>query len=233
VRDLRPMLAPDVVARDTLPPDLVRQYLAPDGSARMEVMPREDVTDSVKLEGFVDSVRAVVPEAGGMAVWLVEWGRVARNSMRSALLGGMLAMVAFLLIMWRSARDTVLAFFPLLLAAGLTCAALVVARQPFNFANVIVLPMLIGMGVDNGVHLVHRHREHSEEVDVLGTSTARAVFYAALTTVMAFGALGFATHKGMASIGQLLTIGVALTLLCYVVVLPALLEWDDRRRRRS
>lgn len=233
VRDLRPMLTPGVVTRENLPPDLVRQYVAPDGRARMEVMPREDVTDSVKLERFVDSVRAVVPEAGGMAVWLVEWGRVAWNSMRSALLGGMLAMVAFLLIMWRSARDTVLAFFPLLLAAGLTCAALVVTGQPFNFANVIVLPMLIGMGVDNGVHLVHRHREHSEEVDVLATSTARAVFYAALTTVMAFGALGFATHKGMASIGQLLTIGVALTLLCYVVVLPAVLEWDDRHRRRS
>jgi predicted RND superfamily exporter protein len=69
-------------------------------------------------------------------------------------------------------------------------------------------------------------------VDVLGTSTARAVFYAALTTVMAFGSLGFASHKGMAATGQLLTIGVALTLVCYVVVLPAVLEWDDRHRRR-
>jgi predicted RND superfamily exporter protein len=121
----------------------------------------------------------------------------------------------------------------LLLAAGLTCATLVVLGHPFNFANVIVLPMLIGMGVDNGVHLVHRHRTHEEEVDVLGTSTARAVFYAALTTVMAFGSLGFASHKGMAATGQLLTIGVALTLACYVIVLPAVLEWDDRHRRRS
>ena len=93
--------------------------------------------------------------------------------------------------------------------------------------------LLIGMGVDNGVHLVHRHRTHEEEVDVLGTSTARAVFYAAVTTVMAFGSLGFASHKGMSATGQLLTIGVALTLICYVVVLPAVLEWDDRHRNRS
>ena len=232
VRDLRPMLTPEPVTRADLPPDLTRQYVAADGRARVEVLPREDVSDSRTLERFVDTVRTVVPDAAGMAVWLVEWGRVAWNSMRGALVGGMLAMLGFLLIMWRSVRDTLLAFFPLLLAAGLTCAALVVLGRPFNFANVIVLPMLIGMGVDNGVHLVHRHRTHEEEVDVLGTSTARAVFYAALTTVMAFGSLAFASHKGMAATGQLLTIGVALTLVCYVVALPAVLEWDDRHRRR-
>jgi predicted RND superfamily exporter protein len=93
--------------------------------------------------------------------------------------------------------------------------------------------MLIGMGVDNGVHLVHRHRTNPEEVDVLATSTARAVFYAALTTMLSFGSLGFASHRGIAAIGQLLTVGVGLTLVCYVVVLPAVLEWDDRRRRRG
>lgn len=232
VRDLRPMLTPGPVTRADLPPDLTRQYLAPDGRARIELLPREDVSDSRTLERFVDTVRTIVPDAAGMAVWLVEWGRVAWDSMRAALLGGMLAMVVFLLAMWRSVRDTLLAFFPLLLAAGLTCATLVVVGKPFNFANVIVLPMLIGMGVDNGVHLVHRHRTHAEEVDVLATSTARAVFYAALTTVMCFGSLAFASHKGMAATGQLLTIGVALTLVCYVVVLPAVLDWDDRHRKR-
>jgi hopanoid biosynthesis associated RND transporter like protein HpnN len=232
VRDLRPMLTPGHVTRADLPADLTEQYLAPDGRARIELVPREDVSDSRTLERFVDTVRTMVPDAGGMAVWLVEWGRVAWNSMRAALVGGMLAMLVFLLVMWRSLRDTLLAFFPLLLAAGLSCAALVVMGKPFNFANVIVLPMLLGMGVDNGVHLVHRHRTHEEEVDVLGTSTARAVFYAAVTTVMAFGSLGFASHKGMAATGQLLTIGVALTLVCYVVVLPAVLEWDDRHRKR-
>ena len=123
-----------------------------------------------------------------------------------------------------------LAFFPLALAAVLTCASLVLLGQPFNFANVIVLPMLIGMSVDSGVHLLHRHRSNEAE-DVLGTSTARAVFYAALTTMLSFGSLGLAPHRGIAAIGQLLTIGVALVLICYIVVLPAVLEWDDRRRR--
>src|SRR5262249_51636333 len=103
--------------------------------------------------------------------------------------------------------------------------------MPFNFANVIVLPMLIGMGVDNGVHLVHRHRTNPDEVDVLATSTARAVFFSAFTTILCFGSLAFASHRGMAALGQMLTTGVAATLVCYVVVLPAVLAWDDERRR--
>jgi hypothetical protein len=140
-------------------------------------------------------------------------------------------MVLVLLLLWRSAWDTVLAFFPLALAAVVTCAALVLLGQPFNFTNVIVLPMLVGMGVDNGVHLVHRHRTAPDEVDVLATSTARAVFFAALTTMLSFGSLAFASHRGLASFGQMLTLGVLVTLVCYVVVLPAVLEWDDRRRR--
>jgi predicted RND superfamily exporter protein len=101
------------------------------------------------------------------------------------------------------------------LAAALTCAAMVLLGRPFDFANVVVLPMLVGMGVDNGVHLVHRHRTRPDEIAVLASSTARAVLLAAATTVLCFG-----------------TLGIFLTLVSYVVILPAILEWDDRRRTR-
>jgi predicted RND superfamily exporter protein len=79
---------------------------------------------------------------------------------------------------------------------------------------------------------VHRHRTNPEEVDVLATSTARAVFFSALATVASFASLAFAPHRGMAAVGKLLTLGVLTTLLCYLVVLPAVLEWDDRRAKR-
>jgi predicted RND superfamily exporter protein len=164
---------------------------------------------------------------------MVEWGRVTWGAMLRALLGGLFCIMVFLTILWRSVWDSMLALFPLVLAALLTCAAMVLLGHTFNFANVIVLPMLLGMGIDNGVHLVHRHRTNPEETDVLATSTARAVFFAAVTTVLSFGSMGFASHMGMASLGRLLTVGVVLTLLCYVVVLPSVLEWDDRRRART
>ncbi len=229
LRDLRPLVTPERVRLQDLPATLTEQLVAPDGRARIEVFPRADVSDSVALERFVDSVRTVAPEATGSAVWMVEWGRVTWHAMVLALSVGMCCMVLFLVLLWRSAWDTVLAFFPLVLATALTGAAMALFGRPFNFANVIVLPMLVGMGVDNGVHLVHRHRTRPDEVDVLASSTARAVFYAALATALSFGSMGFASHHGIASFGLLLTLGVTLTLVCYVIVLPAVLEWDDRR----
>jgi hopanoid biosynthesis associated RND transporter like protein HpnN len=232
VRDLQRLMKPDTVRLEDLPPTLVRQMLAPDGRARVQVLPKDDVSDGRALERFVAAVRAVVPAAAGLAVYVVEWCRVAWQAMLWALIGGVVCMALFLVVLWRSVWDMLLAFFPLALAAVLTCASLVLLGEPFNFANVIVLPMLIGMSVDSGVHLVHRHRTDEQE-DVLGTSTARAVFYAALTTMLSFGSLGLAPHRGIASIGKLLTIGVGLVLVCYVVVLPAVLEWDDRRRSRG
>ena len=142
-------------------------------------------------------------------------------ALRQALLGAVVAIGAILWLLWRNARDTALVLAPLLLAALFTCAVSVLADLPLNYANVIVLPLLLGIGVDSGIHLVHRWR--SGEQDLLGTSTARGVFWSALTTVASFGSLGFASHRGMASLGQLLTLGVALTLVCNLFVLPALL----------
>jgi hypothetical protein len=231
IGDLQGLVAPAPVTLHDLPRELARQMLAPDGRARIEVLPREDVGDSRALERFVREVRTLAPDAGGLAVYTIEWGRVTWKAMLLALIGGVGCMLLFLVLLWRSLWDSLLAFFPLVLAAVLTCAALVVLAEPFNFANVIVLPMLIGMSVDSGVHLVHRHRTSPEEEDVLATSTARAVFYSALTTMLSFGSLAFAPHRGIAAIGRLLTVGVGLVLVCYVVVLPAVLEWDDRRRR--
>jgi hopanoid biosynthesis associated RND transporter like protein HpnN len=232
IRDLQGLMKPDRVRLEDLPATLTRQMLAPDGRARVQVLPRDDVSDGRAIERFVAAVRAVVPDAAGLAVYVVEWCSVAWQAMLWALTVGVACMIVFLIVLWRSVWDTLLAFFPLALAAVLACSSLVVVGQPFNFANVVVLPMLVGMSVDSGVHLVHRHRTN-EEQDVLETSTARAVFYSALTTMLAFGSLGVVPHRGLASIGQLLTVGVGLVLICYVVVLPAVLEWDDRRRHRA
>jgi hypothetical protein len=232
IRDLQELVQAERVRVEDLPRTFTSRMLARDGRARVEVLPRDDLSDSRALERFVEEVRTVAPEAGGLAVYVVEWGEVTWTAMLAALGGGVVLMAVFLVLLWGSAWDTLLAFFPLALAAVLTCAALVVLGQPFNFANVIVLPMLVGMSIDSGVHLVHRHRTNPEEADVLATSTARAVFYSALTTMLSFGSLGLAPHRGIAAIGQLLTIGVGLVLVSYVVVLPAVLEWDDRRRRR-
>jgi len=230
--DLEQALEPEEVTLENLPQEIRDQMLAADGRARIQVFPAKDVFEGEALDEFMAAVSAVAPNVTGPAVNLVNWGEVTSGAMQQALAVGLACMFGFLFLLWRNVWDSLLAFFPLALAS-LVCVAIMVALgQPFNFANVIVLPMLIGMGVDNGVHLVHRHRTNPEEVDVLATSTARAVFFAAITTILCFGSLAFASHRGMAALGQMLTLGVAATLICYVVVLPAVLALDDELRRR-
>jgi predicted RND superfamily exporter protein len=96
---------------------------------------------------------------------------------------------------------------------------------PFNFANVIALPLILGVGVDNGIHMVHRMRTAPPNNGrLLQTSTARAVLFSSLTTICSFGNLALSPHRGMASMGQVLSIGIALTLLCTLVVLPTLIK---------
>jgi hopanoid biosynthesis associated RND transporter like protein HpnN len=220
------------VGLEDLPPVLSARMLDPEqGRARIEVLPREDLSDNEAHTRFVDDVRGVVPEATGSAVTLLEFGRAVVRSFRQALAYAVVAVGLLLWLLWRRVSDMLLVLAPLILAGLLTAGTAAVFGLAFNFANVIVLPLLLGIGVDSGIHLVHRHRVtietlgHAEapERELLGTSTAQAVFFSALTTMASFGTLAFSAHRGFASLGLLLIIGVAYTLLCNLIVLPALL----------
>jgi predicted RND superfamily exporter protein len=122
--------------------------------------------------------------------------------------------------------------FPLALAAVLTSAMGVLLNIPFNYANVIVLPLLIGIGVDSGIHLVLRNDQVKAGEGVYGTSTPRAVFFSALTTVASFGSLMLSPHRGTASMGELLSIAIAMTLVCTLIVLPAAFRLEERTARK-
>ena len=127
-------------------------------------------------------------------------------------------------------------FAPLILATLLTVVASVAMNLPFNFANIIVLPLLFGLGVANGIHMVLRGRHEANGHEVFETSTPRAVVFSALTTVGSFGSIALSSHPGTASMGTLLTIAITLTLVCTLILLPALMAtWghDARGRRRG
>jgi predicted RND superfamily exporter protein len=126
----------------------------------------------------------------------------------------------------RSVVGMLLVLIPLTLAGLLTVAGSVLLNVPFNFANVIALPLVLGVGVDYGVYLVQRGRlAAATRVNILRTGTARAVLFGALITTASFGNLMLAKHPGTVSMGILLTVGLAMTLLCALVLLPSLLAW--------
>jgi len=112
---------------------------------------------------------------------------------------------------------------PLILAGLFTMASAVLTNTPINFANIIALPLLLGLGVDNGIHMVEKlHHSLSEEQNIYQSSTARAMFYGALTTASSFAGLAFSPHQGIASMGLIITIGIFWIMVCTFIVLPAL-----------
>ena len=222
------LLEADIVTIDDLPEQLQRRLVAADGRAQVEIYPVEDLRDREARTRFVDAVRAVAPGVSGDPVDITEAGRAVLEAFRDAGLYAFALILLLLLAVLRSLRDTVLILGPLLLSALLTVAATVVIGQPFNFANVIVLPLLMGLGVAFGIQLVLRYRME-QSGNLLATSTPRAVVFSGLTTIGSFCSLSISSHLGTASMGLLLTIAISLTMVTMLVVLPALLVTLSRR----
>jgi hopanoid biosynthesis associated RND transporter like protein HpnN len=217
-------LQAEEISRDNLPEDLVDQWVSKDNHYRVTVFPRENLSDNEAMHRFVAAVHKVAPNAIGFPVIYLEAGDAVVKAFKQALAMATIAVTILLLLLLRPKSDTLLVLLPLLLAGALTGGASVVVGIPFNFANVIALPLLLGIGVDSGIHMVHRMRAAPPASGVmLETSTARAVLYSSLTTICSFGNLAVSPHRGMASMGVLLTIGIGFTLICTLVVLPALM----------
>jgi hopanoid biosynthesis associated RND transporter like protein HpnN len=221
------------VTLENLPQALVDQMVGDGGEVRVQIFPRENLADHASLAQFVDAVKSAVPDVSitGSAAEIVESGRSVVRSLQQALLLALVAITAILLVLSGGrVTETALVLTPLGLAAIFTAATAVLLNIPFNFADVIVLPLLLGMGVDSGIHLVHRARRTGElGIALLGTSTARAVAFSGINTIASFGTLGLATHRGLATLGQMLTLGVAYSLLTTLIVLPALIPQRWRR----
>ncbi len=229
LRRLGELLEADYVEAEDLPAQLRRRFVAPDGQAQIEIYPSADLRDPDARAQFVDAVRAVAPNVTGDPVEIIEAGRAVLQAFLDAGLYAFALILLLLVVMLRSLRDTLLILMPLALAALLTVAATVAIQQPFNLANVIVLPLLMGLGVAFGIQMVLRHRTDSDG-RLMNTSTPRAVVFSGLTTIGSFCALSISSHPGTASMGLLLTIAISLTMLSMLVVLPALLTMLSKRK---
>jgi len=223
LRTLGQGLTAGPVTLDSLPQELKRLWRSPNGRYRVAAYPTGDMTDPAAQERFVQQVQSVAPEATGSLIITHKAGEVVVSAFRDAFLYAAAFVTVVLLIVLRSLGDTLRVLVPLALACSLTAAATVVAGIPFNFANVIALPLLLGVGVDNGIHMIHRARfAPPQHGNLLATSTARAVTVSALTTIVSFGNLAFSPHPGTASMGQVLTIGMLAALACTLVLLPTM-----------
>lgn len=237
IERLRKQMTAGPVDLSSLPSDIRRRYMTNDGKVRVEVLPKEDVRDIGARRIFVDDVASVSPDLSGAAFSVMQAGDIVAGAMIQATLTALVLATLLIFFMVRRLGFVLIILAPLVLAAVLTAATGVLIGLPFNFANVIVLPLLIGLGVDSAIHLVMR-AEHLSEAGksvsaVYNTSTPRAVIFSALTTIGSFGSLSLSSHRGTASMGELLMIAIAFVLLASLVVLPGLMQLVAAFRQRK
>ena len=222
---LRRALLVSPVTADSVPTEVRRRFTSPGGEKLAVVLPKENVAEVGAMTRFIEEVRAVVPNATGRPV--IEWGvgGVVMSSFRQAMLFALASIGCVLLVLFRPVRYAALVVVPLALAVVCTLALGVLLDMPLNMANILVMPLIFGLGLDSGVHVVDRYRGEGDVSHLMHSSTPRAVVLSALTTVGAFSALSFSPHVGTASIGLLLAVAVSLLLLFTVFLLPVLLSW--------
>lgn len=218
---IRNTLQPYAVTEKTLPPDLVRDWVSPKGLYRVEVFPRAGVDDNASLRAFTAAVRRAAPDATGTPISIQESGRTI---VRAFIQAGILSFIAITILLYvalRNAALVALALGPLVLSGIATLGTCVLIGLSLNYANIIALPLLLGIGVAFDIYFVMAWRSGTR--DLLGSALTRAVILSAGTTASAFGTLWISSHPGTASMGELLAISLAWILVTVLFLLPSLL----------
>jgi hopanoid biosynthesis associated RND transporter like protein HpnN len=218
---LKNLLQAQPVSLKTLPADLVAGWKAKNGLTRVEALPRGDPNDNETLRKFAGAVLDAEPNAIGGPVSILKSGETV---VRAFIQAGICALIVISLLLWLALRritDVLLTLVPLLVAGAVTLEICVLIGLPLNFANIVALPLLLGVGVAFKIYYVTAWR--TGRTNLLQSSLTRAIFFSAMTTATAFGSLWLSSHPGTASMGKLLALSLATTLAAVLLFQPALM----------
>ena len=193
------------------------------------MLPKTRGDDNEALQRFTGAVRTLAPDATGVAVSTQEAGHTVAVAFIQASLLALGSVSLLLLVVLRSLREALLTLTPVVMSGFLTLATCVLIGQPINFANIIAFPLLFGIGVAFHIYFVMAWRGGA--TDLLQSSLARAIFFSAIATGTAFGSLWLSSHPGTASMGLILMIALAWTLVSALIFQPALLGPPRQRRK--
>jgi hopanoid biosynthesis associated RND transporter like protein HpnN len=228
---LRKSLAPEKVTIKTLPPNLVRDWVAPDGKARAEALPKGDANDTNVLRRFAVAVLAAEPTAAGAAISYYEAAKTVTSAFIEAGALAICAIAILLLVALRRVTDVLLTLIPLLLAGVLTLEISVLDGLTLNFANIIALPLLLGVGVAFKIYYIMAWR--AGKTHLLQSTLTRAVIFSAMTTAIAFGSMWASSYPGMSSMGKLMALALLCTMGAAVFFQPVLMGPPRQLSARS
>ena len=221
LEQIRASLKAEAVSLDSLPPELKQDWIAKDGRARIEVRPSGDPNDNANMERFADAVLKVAPEATGTPILIQESAKTIVDAFLQAAALALISITLILAFVLRRVTDVLVTLVPLLLAAVVTLELTVLFGLPLNFANIIALPLLLGVGVAFKIYYVLAWREG--ETSLLASPLTRAVLFSAATTATAFASLWLSNHPGTSSMGKLLSLALVTTLVAAVLFQPILM----------
>jgi hypothetical protein len=228
---LREVATPEAITLADLPPDLRVRYVGRSGKWLLRVFAKESLWEYPQLEQFTKQIQTVDANATGKPFGTVEGLKSMKNGLQRAGIYAFLVIVAVLWLDFRSWKQTAIAVAPLVLAVLFSLGILGLLGVPLNPANMIAFPLILGVGVDNGVHILHdyllRRREYGATIS---HAIGRGVLVKALTTMLGFGTLMISSERGLVGLGLILTLGVGCSMLTALVLLPAVLHLRARRR---
>lgn len=218
---LRLALQAKEVTESDIPKEIKANYLTPDGQYRLIIHPNGQMSENKILHQFVHEITQINPNIAGPALDITASATTITHAFIIASSCAVIAILIILFIVLRRVLDSILVIIPLILSSLLTVILITKLPEPLNFANIIALPLLLGVGVSFNIYFIMNWRAGLK--NPLSSPTARAVLFSALTTGSAFGSLAASAHPGTASMGRILLLSLGCTLLCTLIFIPALL----------
>ena len=215
------MANPEPIGLETLPEDILNRYISKDGRFFLiTIIPKRTVWNFENLKAFSQQLRYISPRATGTPPMFLSLMSYMGQDGKRALILAVVAVVLLLLIDFRSLRFAFLAMIPLIAGAVWMGGLMKLLGMKLDISNIIAFPLIIGIGIDDGVHLIHRYRmEGWQRIGTIFANTGKAILLTSLTTMIGFGSLMFMTHRGMASMGTVLVIGIGSCFITTVLIL--------------
>jgi uncharacterized protein len=212
---------------EDLPDPIRNRFVGVSGKHLLQVYPKKDVWERDAQEGFIRDLRKIDQMVTGTPVQLFEYTTLLKQSFEQAALYSLAAIAILVYIHFRKLSCVVLALFPVGIGFLWLLGVMGTFNIPFNPANVMTLPLMVGIGVTNGIHILNRFAEE-QHPSILARSTGKAVLVSGLTTIAGFGSLVIAEHQGIRSLGIIMATGVTTCMVVGLTFLPAILNLLDR-----
>ncbi|MDC1152507.1 MMPL family transporter [Nitrospinaceae bacterium] len=230
MKELKQNATPQFIEISSIPKSLRERYLSDKGKYLITVFPSVDIWNLEKRQQYLEDLRSVDPDVTGSAVHMFNSTRLMTEGYINGGIYAMITIIIYVFVVFRNLRTVFFILLPVFVGSIWTLGIMDMFELKLNMANLVILPLILGIGVVNGIHITHRYREEKDKNSVvLGKSTGQAVVLSSLTTMIGFGSMMVADHYGVFSLGLVLTLGVFCCLVASVTFLPALLKLSSEK----